>query len=90
MVRGCQKRIVYLKNTGSDVFDEAYFIINDKVGLSSDDVDMVKEANKILDECRIGNDESGKFSKITGWIKTKGIAVLSGLLIGAVMTFLIK
>ena len=27
MVRGCQKKIIYLKNSGSDLFEEAYFII---------------------------------------------------------------
>ena len=31
VVRGCQKKIVYLKNTGSEVFDEAYFVVNDKI-----------------------------------------------------------
>ena len=30
MVRGCQKKIIYLKSTGSEVFDEAYFVLSDK------------------------------------------------------------
>ena len=27
MVRGCEKRIFYVKNPGGDIFDEAYFIL---------------------------------------------------------------
>jgi hypothetical protein len=29
MVRGCQKKIIYLKNTGSEVFEEAYFVVRE-------------------------------------------------------------
>ena len=27
MVRGCEKRIYYVKNTGGDIFDEAYLVM---------------------------------------------------------------
>ena len=27
MVRGCERRIFYVKNPGGDIFDEAYFIL---------------------------------------------------------------
>ena len=66
MVRGCQKRIIYLKNTGSEVFDEAYFVVNDKaLGYGIAECDMVKEANRILDECTfIEEEKSNLFFKI--------------------------
>ena len=51
MVRGCQRRVVFLKNTDSSVFSEAYFILTDNDntrGMS--DEDMIREANRIIDE----------------------------------------
>ena len=27
MIKGCHKSVVYLKDTGSDLFDEAYFVV---------------------------------------------------------------
>lgn len=33
MLRGCQKRIYYVKNPESDIFDEAYFILRRGAGL---------------------------------------------------------
>ena len=52
MVRGCQKKIIYLKNTRSDIFDEAYFVIKEDMieRMPADDTDMVKEASRIIDE----------------------------------------
>ena len=50
-MRGCQKRVIFLKNTGSHLFDEAYFIVS----RACEDAqivegDMVCEANRIIDE----------------------------------------
>ncbi len=51
MVRGCQRRVIFLKNTDSKVFSEAYFIIDDRSPASTmSEADMVKEANRIIDE----------------------------------------
>lgn len=50
-MRGYQKRVIYLKNTGSDFFKEAYFVIeDDKKTTNSSTKDLVDEANKIIDE----------------------------------------
>jgi len=49
--KGCQKRMIMLKNTGSEIFDEAYFILKEraeKSGVSEND--MVREASRIIDE----------------------------------------
>ena len=57
-VRGYQKKVIYLKNTGSPLFDEAYFIVSregEATGLAEGD--MVYEANRIIDESLDG--ESG-------------------------------
>ena len=63
-MRGCQKRIVFLKNTGSHLFDEAYFILKSDGQEQKNDKnvtrDMVCEANRIIEE----NFELGKKRRI--------------------------
>lgn len=51
-MRGYQKRVIYLKNTGSPLFEEAYFVIkSDGEGRSSkSSTTLVQEANKIIEE----------------------------------------
>lgn len=49
MVKGCKKNVVYLKNTGSEMFEEAYFIISEAGKRKNQtENDMVCEANKIV------------------------------------------
>ena len=90
MVRGCQKRIIYLKSTGSEVFDEAYFVVRDEALSEVGECDMVKEANKILDEC-ISLDENGRRGQpVLNFIKRNAIPILSGMIIGILIGILIK
>ena len=46
--KGCEKRMIMLKNTGSDLFEEAYFILNNKRSAQASTYDMIKEANRIV------------------------------------------
>ncbi len=50
-MRGCEKKVIHLKNTGSPFFDEAIFIVS-KEGeeVSVVEGDMVVEANRIIKE----------------------------------------
>lgn len=51
MVRGYQKRIIYLKRTNSKLFDEAYFVVKeDKAQRSAPESELIEEANRIIDE----------------------------------------
>ena len=54
MVKGCQRQIVLLRGTGSELFEEAYFIIKDEIGHSQKgdacENAMIKEANRIISE----------------------------------------
>ena len=51
MVRGYQRRVVFLKNTGSALFDEAYFLMSERgQNNSPSESEMVKEANRIISE----------------------------------------
>lgn len=51
MLKGCTKRVIVIKDTGSDLFDEAFFVIkpqNSKSGKLRTETDFVYEANKII------------------------------------------
>ncbi len=50
MVRGYQKRVIFVKNTGSELFDEAYFVLSERGSEKEKKTDMIKEANRIIDE----------------------------------------
>ena len=50
-MRGCQKRVIYIKNTGSRHFEEAYFVISDSFLPSEATPEkMIDEANRIIKE----------------------------------------
>ena len=58
MVKGYKRNVVLLKNTGSEIFDMAYFIMKDSV--NSDNVDIVREANRILEENTLKKNGNGR------------------------------
>ena len=51
MVRGYQRKVIFLKDTGSQLFDEAYFVVSRQGEQAHiDQSDMVFEANRIIKE----------------------------------------
>ena len=50
-MRGYQKRIVFLKNVESEIFEEAYFVLKEEEKLGEiSHATMVEEAKRIIDE----------------------------------------
>lgn len=50
-VRGSQKKVIHLKNTGSSLFSEAYFIVSPEGEQSGREIsDMLCEADRIIDQ----------------------------------------
>ncbi len=47
MIRGCSKKVIVVKDTGSSMFEEAYFIINPKETARKYS-DFLDEANRII------------------------------------------
>jgi hypothetical protein len=90
MVRGCQKKIVYLKNTGSNMFDEAYFVVRDCALGNNDECDMIKEANRILDECVAFEEKKSLPKTLVEKLKRNIIPFFIGITLGVVITVLIK
>ena len=53
MLKGCQKQMIVLHGTGSEIFEEAYFILKPgRGGSDKTKAAMLLEANRIVEECR--------------------------------------
>ncbi len=87
MVRGCQRRVIFIKNTGSAVFSEAYFIVDDKEKAGSySEPDMIKEANRIIDESIFTRCAPRKREMTRGSIITTVLTMLPAFILGAILT----
>ena len=49
MLKGCQRRIIMVKDTGSPYFDSAYFVIKSEIPSSCRNSDMLAEAHKMIE-----------------------------------------
>ena len=79
-MRGYQRRVVFLKDTGSALFEEAYFVMrSDEMAEGKTDKDMISEADRIISE----NFENKRFRIGKGFIT----ATLS-FLCGSLLTFI--
>ena len=89
MVRGYQKRIIYLKNTRSKLFDEAYFVVKeDNTAKRAPHEELVEEANRIIDENYINEEKSVK--GVRGKARVKGfLRSLSALLCVTAIPFIL-
>ncbi len=80
-MRGCQKRVIYLKNTGSEVFDEAYFVLKSDTDIAlRAEGDIIREANRIIDE-NIGKRKRIDFKRII----LPAVSFLLGALLSALI-----
>ena len=49
-MKGCQKRIIQIKNLQDGIFDEAYFILRENAAATTrSEEDMVKTAQRIME-----------------------------------------
>ena len=82
--------MIYLKSTGSEVFDEAYFVVRDDAMAMMGECDMIKEANRILNECISQDEKFDKGQIVLDFIKRKTVPFLIGMIIGIIIAILIK
>ena len=59
MIKGCQKRMIHVKNTNSPYFEEAYFVLKNDVDPDTRENDMVLEAQKIASQY-VSGERAGK------------------------------
>ena len=84
-MRGYQRNVIYLKNVGSSVFEEAYFVI--RPGIEKEEKekhDFISEANRIIEES-VGHKHRKKGA--IGFKET--IIFVSGFLISSILTLAI-
>lgn len=86
-MKGTQKKMLLLKNTGSDIFDEAYFILKDRFpAVAVSESDMIREANRIVNDNLIsGYFTGGKAKKKPGALQ----AFIFGVVLGVGATLLL-
>lgn len=95
MIKGCQKRVLWVKNIESECFDGAFFIVSDK---STDkprtETSMVAEANRIISETPITNYfgiEKNKKERLTDGLKSLRIKwFLVGVFITAAISVILQ
>jgi len=91
MVRGCQKKIIFLKNTQSEIFDEAYLVIKDNALYENmNECDMVEEANKIIEENFVFEDTKSPMNKILGGLKNNILPFAIGFLSGILLVCIVR
>ena len=74
MIKGCKKNVVYVKNTGSEMFDEAYFIVSEKGGEKrATESDMVREAGRLISE----SPSAGYFPSTKGDKKKEKLSIIA-------------
>ena len=79
MIKGCQKNIIFLKNTGSELFDEAYFVVKPSAPQKKER-DIVLEASRLIN----GLDDTRRARRTK-----RLLPFLSGLALGAGLMLLI-
>ena len=56
VIKGCHKKVIWIRDTESDIFDEAYFILSDEACKRSIcESDMIKEARRLVSASPVGN-----------------------------------
>ena len=89
MIKGCRKNVVWVRNTGSEMFEEAFFVLSDKgVKGRVSETDMVKAAGRIVAESPVASyfnasqsDSAAKKTRVTAkalWFML-GATVMAGL-----------
>ena len=74
-MKGCQRRVIHLKNPGGGLFEEAFFFLRSpEPDAGSDPREMVAEANRILSGCGEGAPKRRR---------AKLVAFSCGVLLGA-------
>ena len=56
MIKGCQKNVIWLRNTESEIFEQAYFILSDTASRKKkSEGDIIAEARRIIEQSPCGN-----------------------------------
>lgn len=94
LVKGCQRRVVFVKYPGNRYFDSAYFIMKSDNNIKICENDMLKEAQSLIDSCSVEKAvrkkkrtvrPSGAAGQFSGWL----IPFISGAAITGIISGII-
>ncbi|MGM9652298.1 MAG: hypothetical protein ACI3XP_01530 [Eubacteriales bacterium] len=91
-MRGSEKKIIYIRDTGSRIFEEAYFVIRrgvcDGEGRPSEN-DMVREAERIVEESGGAYPAHARRTRLRGRLLSffAGAAAAAALICGGTWLF---
>jgi len=85
VIKGCNKRVIVMKETGNAMIEEAFFILKaEPSGMGVTEGDIIKQANRILEKSR-GDEKLFSLARPTQ--KSSGFSCFfSGAVIGALIT----
>lgn len=87
MLKGTQKKIIHIKDTHSNIFGEAYFVLRTDIGTEVSENEMVREAARIVDENLLSiycsNEASMGISTIRSKPKKSKSGAVAGFIAGA-------
>ena len=63
MLRGCKRNMIVLRGTGSDLFEEAYFVVREEAERRSE-TDMLAEAERIINKNRSSRSNEMKKARL--------------------------
>ena len=88
MLRGCQKRVIHLKDTKSHLFDEAYFIVREQNDTQEQirEKDMICEARRIIAQHLPPSERKRKARQRAFWLV--GLSFLLGVLFSSLFVLL--
>ena len=91
MIKGCNKRVIVMKDTGDSVFEQAFFILKPGVENKSQS-DILVQAQKIIENRENSNFPSGivyNADKKNGKSRKSMVMFFLGLVIGVGTSFLL-
>jgi muramoyltetrapeptide carboxypeptidase LdcA involved in peptidoglycan recycling len=87
MIKGCQKKIIFLESTKSKYFDQAYLVMKDDL-YSLDEGEILKEAEKIIFGAEHCQKEPKKKSNVS--FGKSALVFTFGLFLGLSFAFLMS
>lgn len=88
MIKGCQKKIIFVQGGESSPFENAYFILrkeNDDIAGSDN---ILREADRIISESVVGIKKKYHRRKKLKSILASVLSLLTGVLCGSLFTFI--
>jgi hypothetical protein len=90
MLRGYQRRVIFLKNTDSELFEEAYFLLRDGSSQKKDGRELIDEALRIIDKKTGGNKRRRKGDRLAQLLRLIIPFLIGALTGGAILFFVLS